>query len=195
LQKNRIKMKQAILVFFFLISSNLFAQKPCEYSTNVTDSIGTYKSTKEYMIYEKNFAGNTNYIFYTLALTDGTPTLNLQLIQKSKDFMKANCFDKNSKLFLQLDNGKIITLLHIDQENCGTMIRDDKGFDNRILQGTFMFLKGSFEDLKSSPVNLMRIKYLTDIEDYIIKKQFQSELNNQIYEPETYFINYLHCIE
>jgi len=188
-------MKQAALLIFFLVGSHLFAQKTCEYSTDVTDSIGTYKSTKEYMIYEKNFAGNTNYIFYTLALTDGTPTLNLQFIQKSKDFMKANCFDKNSKLFLQLNNGKIITLLHIDQENCGTMIRDDKGFDNRILQGTFMFLKGSFEDLKSSPVNLIRIKYLTDTEDYVIKKQFQSELNNQVYEPETYFINYLHCIE
>jgi hypothetical protein len=189
------QMKQAVLVIFFLISSNLFAQKPCEYSTNVTDSIGTYKSTKEYMIYEKNFAGNTNYIFYSLALTDGTPTLNLQFIQKSKEFMKANCFDKNSKLFLQLNNGKIITLLHIDQENCGSMIRDDKSFDNRILQGTFMFMKGTFEDLKSSPVNLMRIKYLTDIEDYVIRKEFQSELDNQIYEPDTYFINYLHCIE
>jgi hypothetical protein len=195
LQKNIIKMKQAILVIFFLISSNLFAQKPCEYSTNVTDSIGTYKSTKEYMIYEKNFAGNTNYIFFSLALTDGTPTLNLQLIQKSKDFIKANCFDKNSKLFLQLNNGKIITLLHIDQENCGSMIRDDKGFDNRILTGTFLFMKGTFEDLKSSPVNLMRIKYLTDIEDYVIRKQFQSELDNVVYEPETYFINYLHCVE
>lgn len=188
-------MKYAILAFFFLISNNLLAQKPCEYSTNVIDSLGTYKSTKEYMIYEKNFAGNTNYIFYTLALTDGTPTLNLQLIQKSKEFMKVNCFDKNSKLFLQLNNGKIITLLHIDQENCGTTIRDDKGFDNRILLGTFMFMKGSFEDLKSSPVNLMRIKYMTEAQDYIIKKQFQSELNNQIYEPETYFINYLNCIE
>jgi hypothetical protein len=188
-------MKQAVLVLFFLISSNLFAQKPCDYSTNVTDSIGTYKLTKEYMIYEKNFAGNTNYIFYTLALTDGTPTLNLQLIQKSKDFLKANCFDKNSKLFLQLNNGKIITLLHIDQDNCGSMIRDDKGFDNRILTGSFMFMKGSFEDLKSSPVNLMRIKYLTDVEDYVIKKEFQSELTNQVYEPETYFIKNLKCIE
>jgi hypothetical protein len=188
-------MKQAVLVFFFLISSTLFAQKPCEYSSNVTDSIGTYKSTKEYMIYEKNFAGNKNYIFLSLALTDGTPTLNIQLIQKSKDFLKANCLDKNSKLFFQLNNGKIITLLHMDQVNCGSMIRDDNGFDNRVLTGSFMFLKGSFEDLKSSPVNLMRIKYLTDTEDYIFKKEFQSELNNQIYEPETYFMNYLHCIE
>jgi hypothetical protein len=188
-------MKQVILVILFLISSTLFAQKPCEYSANVTDSIGTYKSTKEYMIYEKNFAGNKNYIFLSLALTDGTPTLNLQLIQKSKEFLKANCFDKNSKLFLQLNNGKIISLIHIEQENCGSLIRDDNGFDNRVLTGSFMFLKGTFEDLKSSPVNLMRIKYLTDLEDYVFKKEFQSELNNQIYQPETYFMNYLHCIE
>ena len=188
-------MKQIVLVLFFLITNHLFAQKPCEYNVNVTDSLGTYKSTKEYMICEKNFAGNTSYIFYILEQTNGTPTLNLQLIKKSKDFMKANCFDKNSKLFLQLNNGKIITLIHIDQENCGSMVRDDKGYDNRILIGTFMFMKGSFEDLKSSPVNLMRIKYLTDIEDYIIQKEFQSELNNQVYEPDCYFIKYLECIE
>jgi hypothetical protein len=130
-----------------------------------------------------------------LELTDGMPTLNINFIQKSKDFLKANCFDKNSKLFLQLNNGKIITLLHIDKESCGTLIRDENGFDNRVLTGTFMFMKGSFEELKSSPVNMMRIKYLIDIEDYVIKKEFQSELNNQVYQPETYFINYLHCIE
>ncbi len=187
-------MKKAVLLML-MISSTLFAQKPCEYSANVTDSIGTYKSTKEYMIYEKNFAGNTNYIFYSLALTDGTPTLNINFIQKSKEFLKANCFDKNSKLFLQLNNGKIITLLHIDQENCGTLIRDEKGFDNRVLTGTFMFMKGTLEELKSSPVNMMRIKYLTDTEDYVFKKEFQSELDNQVYQPETYFVNYLHCIE
>lgn len=188
-------MKQVALAFLFLISSPIFAQKTCDYSVNVKDSIGTYKLTKEYMIYEKNFAGNKHYIFLSMALTDGTPTLNLQMIQKSKDFIKANCFDKNSKLFLQLNNGKIITLLHIDQENCGTMIRDNEGFDNRVLVGNFMFLKGSFEDLKTSPVNLMRIKYLTDLEDYVFRKEFTSEMDNQVYQPENYFINFLHCVE
>jgi len=101
----------------------------------------------------------------------------------------------SKEVISSIPNGKIITLLHVDNENCGTMIRDDKGYDNRILTANFMFLKGTFEDLKSSPVNMMRIKYLTDTEDYIFKKQFQSELDNLIYEPETYFINYLHCIE
>ena len=188
-------MKRAVLLTLFLIGTTLFAQKPCEYSANITDSIGTYKTTKEYMIYEKNFAGDFKYIFFSLASTNGTPTLNINFIQKSKDFLKANCFDKNSKLFLQLNNGKIITLLHVDQESCGTMVRDDKGFDNRILTGSFMFLKGSMEELKNSPVNMMRIKYLTDTEDYVLKKEFQSELNNQVYEPETYFLNNIHCVD
>ena len=186
-------MKNAVAIAFFLISFATSAQKPCEYTTNVTDSIGTYKSTKEYMIAEKNFGETASYIFFSLAVADGMPLLNVQLIQKSKGFMKANCFDKNSKLFLQLNNGKVVTLIHIDQENCGSMLRDDKGFDNRLTPGTFMFMKDSFDELKKSPVSMMRIKYLTDTEDYVLKKQFTSELNNEVYEPETYFIQNIDC--
>lgn len=186
-------MKHVLAIAIFLFSLQSFAQKPCEYTTDVTDSIGTYKSTKEYMIAEKNFAGTSSYIFFSLAVADGMPLLNVQLIQKSKGFMKANCFDKNSKLFLQLNNGKVVTLIHMDQENCGSMLRDDKGFDNRLTPGTFMFMKDSFEELKKSPVSMMRIKYLTDTEDYVLKKQFTSELNNELYEPETYFIQNIDC--
>jgi hypothetical protein len=186
-------MKHVLAIAIFLFSLQSFAQKPCEYTTDVTDSIGTYKSTKEYMIAEKNFAGTSSYIFFSLAVADGMPLLNVQLIQKSKGFMKANCFDKNSKLFLQLNNGKVVTLIHMDQEKCGSMLRDDKGFDNRITPGTFMFMKDSFEELKKSAVSMMRIKYLTDTEDYVLKKQFTSELNNEVYEPETYFIQNIDC--
>lgn len=188
-------MKHIILIALFFITGNLLAQTPCDYTANVNDSLGVYKSTKEVIMSEKVFAGNSSYIFFSLTLNDGFPTLNMQLIQKSKGFIKVNCFDKNSKLFLQLNNGKIITLLHIDQENCGTMIRDDNGFDNRVNSGIFMFLKGSIEDLKSAPLSMMRIKYLTESEDYIIRKELKSELNNQIYQPETYFIDNLQCIE
>lgn len=190
-------MNKAALLILLMIctSTTVLAQKACEYSTNITDSIGTYKLTKENIIYEKIFAGNSSYIFCSLALTDGTPSLNLQLIKKSKGFMKANCFDQNSKLYLQLNNGKVVTLLHINQENCGSLLRDNLGFDNRVLAGTFMFLKGSMEDLKSSPVNLIRIKYLTDTEDYVMQKELKSEMNNQIYYPDTYFMQNLRCIE
>jgi len=195
LQKNNLKMKQLITLTFFLLTLTAFAQKPCEYSANVSDSIGTYKITNEYLISEKNFGGTSNYVFFSLAQTDGLPTLNLQLIQKSKDFIKANCFDKNSKLFLQLENGKIVTLIHVNQENCGTLIRDDKGFDNRVNTGYFMFLKDNFEELKKSPVSIMRIKYLTDVEDYIVRPDLTSELNGKVYHPNTYFIDNIRCVE
>ncbi len=188
-------MKKLLLTALFLISLSTLAQTPCDYSINVTDSLGTYKRTKEYLMSEKNFAGTSSYIFCALSMTDGLPTLSVQLIQKSKGFMKANCFDKNSRLYLQLDNGKVITLFHIDNEFCGSMLRDEKGFDNRVIVGTFMFLKGTMEDLKSSKVSLMRIKYLTDTEDYIIKKNLVSEMDGKTYHPETYFIENLRCIE
>jgi hypothetical protein len=188
-------MKPLLTLTLFLLTLTAFAQKPCEYSANVTDSIGSYKITNEYMISEKYFGGTFNYIFFSLAQTDGLPTLNLQLIQKSKDFIKASCFDKSSKIFLQLENGKIVTLMHINTENCGTLIRDEKGFDNRVNTGVFMFMKDNFEELKKSPISIMRIKYLTSTEDFIVKRDLTSELNGKLYHPNTYFMENIRCVE
>ena len=137
----------------------------------------------------------THTSFNSIVLTDGTPTLNVQFIEKSNEFIKAKCFDKNSKIYIQLNNGKIVTLLHINQETCGTMVRDDKGFNNRIMTGYFMFRKDDFTDLKISPITFIRIKYATDTVDYVFKKELISELDGQVYEPENYFINYFHCME
>ena len=85
--------------------------------------------------------------------------------------------------------------MHINQENCGTLIRDDKGFDNRVNTGIFMFMKDNFEELKKSPISIMRIKYLTDTEDYIVKADLTSELNGKVYHPNTYFIENIRCVE
>jgi hypothetical protein len=189
-------MKHLFTLTILFFSLSIFAQKPCEYTVNVTDSLGTYKSIKECMVYEKNFAGNASYVFCSLTITDGMPTLNVQLIKKSKSFIKATCFDKNSKLFLQLSNGKIVTLIHTNQESCGTLLRDSTGADNRINPEIFMFLKDSnMDDLKKYPVSMMRIQSLTATEDYVFTKELKSELNSIVYEPESYFMNNLKCLE
>ena len=186
-----MKLLFSLMVLFTV---SLKAQNPCEFSTNVTDSLGDYKSTKSYLMYEKNFAGTSSYMYFSLALTDGLPTLNVQFLQKSKDFLKASCLDKNSRIYLQLDNGKIITLIHIDQQDCGTGVRNEE-MNNRILTGYFMFTKDSFADLKSSPVSLMRIKYTTETVDYIIKETLKSELDGKSFQPSKYFMNTLHCLD
>lgn len=188
-------MKSLLLLSITFFNLTVFAQKPCEISTDVTDSIGKYKSTKDYLVYEKVFNEKSSYIFASLVATDGMPALNLQFIEKSKEFIKAKCFDSSSKIYLQLLNGKIITLLHTNQESCGTLVRDDNGLNNRILSGYFLFKKDGYEDLKKSPVSYIRVKYSTENEDYIFKKELKSELNGTTSEPENYFVNYLHCIE
>ena len=171
------------------------AQRPCDFSANVTDSLGSYKSTKEYMVFEKNFAGKSTYVFNSFVVTDGMPLLNVQFLEKTDGFIKARCLDKNSKLYIQLNNGKIVTLLHIDKSDCGNLIRDDKGMNNRILSGYFMFRKEDFQELKKSPVSFIRVKFGAETEDFIYRKAIKSEMNGELYEPETYFINYFHCLE
>ncbi|MFN8273605.1 MAG: hypothetical protein U0X58_01845 [Flavobacteriaceae bacterium] len=188
-------MKQLFFGCIGLLSLIAQAQRPCEFTTDVKDSLGSYKSTKEYLVYEKNFGGNSSYIFYSILITDGTPVLQVQLLEKSSDFIKAKCFDKNSKIYLQLNNNKIVTLLHTNDESCGSMLRDDKGINNRILSGYFMFRKEDYEDLKKSELSFIRIKFGAESADYMMRKAFKSELDGLIYEPESYFLNYFHCLE
>jgi len=188
-------MKNLVLALFLLLNITANAQKPCEIDTNINDSIGTYKSTKQYMVFERSFAGNSTNIFFSLTNTNGVLGIEAQVLQRSSDFIKATCFDANSKIFLQLQNGKIVTLFHNGSDSCGTLIRDDKNDNNRIITGTFLFAKENYEELKVSPVTFMRVQFSTETTDYPFKTGFEAELDKKLYEPENYFINYIKCIE
>jgi hypothetical protein len=188
-------MKPFFLAAALFLQFAVFAQSPCEFSTNVNDSIGSTKTTKDFIAYEKNFGGSSTYLFLSLTLMDQMPLLNIKVITKSKDFIKANCIDKNSRAYIQLDNGKIITLLAGDNEDCGTSVRDDNSNNIRLQTGLFMFMKNSIEELKSSKMSLLRIRYATETVDYYIKSEIVSELTKETYHPQSYFIDTLHCID
>lgn len=188
-------MKNVFLALFLLFNLTAFAQKPCEIDTNVTDSLGTYKLTKQFIIFERSFAGNSTNIFFALSSNNGVLGLEIQFLSRSSEFIKANCFDANSRIYLQLNNGKIVTLLFTGNESCGTLIRNDKNENSRILSGSFVFVKENFEELKVSPVTFMRIKFASEFVDYPFKTEFISELDKKTYQPENYFINYLNCVE
>lgn len=188
-------MKIVILVLSLFFGLHTFAQKECEFTTNIKDSIGTYKETKDFLVHEKVFGGKSTFMFFSLVSNNGTPLLKVQKIIKSDGFIGANCFDAQSKIYLQLQNGRIVTLLYGDQETCGNLVRiDEQKLSTRILSGNFLFMTGSLEDLKSSPVTMIRIKYATDIEDIVAKKELTSELMNQNSNPESFFIDNLQCV-
>lgn len=189
-------MKKIIALFILFVSTQLSAQKTCEYSVDVKDSIGTIKSTKEYLVYERIFGSTSNSIYLSLTSSDETPYLTVLFINKSPDFIKANCFDAKSKLYFQLENGKIITLLHENAEKCGNYIKSETDQKNvRILEGNFFFMKDTMEELKKSPISVLRIKLGTDTIDYIFKEELVSEIDGKLSRPNGYFMNYLHCVE
>ena len=188
-------MRIVILVLSLFIGLQTFAQKDCEYTTEVNDSIGTYRETKSYLMHEKVFGGNATYLFFSLANENGTPFLQVQKIEKSADFIPTSCFDRQSKIYIQLLNGKIITLIYQDQETCANLIQlQNDPISSRIITGNFLFLKGTIDDLKSSPIWEIRIRYATGTADFAIKKELVSELMNETFAPETYFMKYLHCV-
>ena len=188
-------MRIVILVLSLFFGIQTFAQKDCDYSTVVNDSIGTYKETKGYLMHEKVFGGKSTYLFFSLALENNVPFLKVQKIEKSANFIQANCFDKQSKIYIQLLNGKIVTLIYGGEETCGNLIHlPNEPVSSRIITGNFLFLKGSIEDLKSSPIWEIRIRYSTDTNDFAVKKELVSELMNETFTPETYFIKYLNCV-
>ena len=47
-----------------IISQFMYSQMDCDFSTNVTDSLGTYKSTNSFIIHEKIFGGNSQHMFF-----------------------------------------------------------------------------------------------------------------------------------
>jgi len=188
-------IKKILLSFILLSGFNALAQKPCEIDANIKDSIGTYKSTKQYMVFERSFAGNSTNVFFSLASTNGVLGLELQLLQKSNEFIKTTCLNENSKIYIQLQNGKIVSLFHAGADSCGSLLRDDNNTNNRIITGTFLFSKENYEELKKSPVTFIRIQFSGETVDYPFKTGFVSVLDKKMYEPEKYFMEYLKCIE
>ncbi len=188
-------MKKIVLALLLFAGVSAFAQNPCEIDVNVSDSIGTYKSTKQFIIFERSFAGNATDILFALTSNNGVLGIETQIIRRSSGFIKANCFDAGSRIYLQLNNGKIVTLIYVGNDTCGQLISNENNPSSRITSGSFVFSKDNYEQLKVSPVTFMRVKFAGETVDYPFKTEFIAELDKKTYQPENYFINYLKCIE
>lgn len=189
-------MRITIIAVFSLFQTLLFAQKPCDYAVNVADSLGTLKETKSCLVYERVFGNTAQLIFLSLISDNGMPMLNMQIIQKSPDFITPKCIDKDSKVYFQLSNGKIYTLLNTTENQCDNLVyNSEEKLNNRVLSTNFLFRINDFEDIKKYSISMMRIKYASETIDYVLPKELRSEKIGGVYEPENFFINNFSCIE
>lgn len=168
----------------------------CEYSIDDKTEGQELKTTPDYLMHEKVFGGTSQFVFFSLSNSQGVPVVNFQLLSKSKDFAKIYCLDSTSKIYIQLASGRIVTLLCATQDQCSNMVYDSAENNNiRVLTGAFLFTKGTMEDLTKSPITFIRVKYTTETVDYPIKGTLPSEAMGKTYNPDSYFMKFLKCIE
>jgi len=185
------------IIFYLLIfTTNSFAQnKDCMFEVNEeTDSTYT-KVLPEKFIYESVFGSTTRFLSFKLYNIDGIMGLNFQYVQKSMNFLSSTCIDKDTKIYLQLSNGKEVKLINsLDQETCNSLNIDPISKNNiRVLNGYFNFTKENFEYLKTEKVYLVRIVTITGEERFIINSELKSEINKETSHPDQFFIEYLPC--
>ena len=189
-------MKHLLSLLLLLTLSVNAQNKDCIYDIEEKTDSTSLKVLPNVLMHEKIFGNTNEYLFFALLNNDGTPILSIQQLQKSKDFIKTNCIAKNSKIVLQLMNGKIINLISSDEEACSVLTYDAKEKNNiRVLDGYFYFTKSNYEELKTSPVSLMRIQFAGETKDYVLKGELDSETLKTTSNPNSYFMQFLKCVE
>ena len=185
------------LAALFLFSNLLFSQeKICDFETNiVTDTSSTRVLTDE-IIDESIFGNTTSFLTFKMFEADGILGINFQYLQKSKDFLTPICIDKNTKIVLELANGKQVKLVNsTDLTTCNELQYDAINKNNlRVLNGFFYFSPENFTDLKTEKVYLIKITANTGDVNFVIKPYLNSEIYKTKSKPDTYFIENLKCL-
>ena len=186
-----------LLSLLLLLTLTVNAQKKdCIYDIEEKTDSTSLKVLPNVLMHEKIFGNSNEYLFFGLLNNDGVPMLSIQQLQKSKDFIKTNCIAKNSKIVLQLANGKILSLISANDETCSELMYDSAEQNNiRILTGYFYFTKTNYEELKKSAVSLMRIQFAGETKDYVLKSELNSETLKVKSNPDSYFMQFLKCVE
>lgn len=187
-------LKFAVLL---LLTNVSFAQnKICDFEVNiVTDTTSTRVLTDE-IVDESIFGNSTSFLTFKMFEIDGALGINFQYLQKSKSLLPPICIDKNTKIILELSNGKQVKLVNsIQVESCNELQYDAVNKNNvRVLNGYFYFSPENFQDLKTEKVYQIKITANTGDVNFVIKPQLNSEIYKTKSTPDTYFIDNLKCL-
>jgi hypothetical protein len=185
-----------LTALFFFTNLSFSQDKICDFETNVvTDTSSTRVLTDE-IIDESIFGNTTSFLTFKMFEVDGVLGINFQYLQKSKDILSPICIDKNTKIFLELSNGKQVKLVNATEiETCNDLQYDEKNKNNvRVLTGFFYFTPENFQDLKSEKVYLIKLTANTGDVNFVIKPTLNSEIYKTKSTPDTYFIENLKCL-
>ena len=185
------------LTAYLLLTNLSFSQnKNCDFEIDIATDTSSTRVLKDKIIDESIFGNTTSFLTLKMFEIDGVLGVNFQYLQKSKDFLSLICMDKNTKIYLELSNGKQVKLVNSTEiETCNDLQYDALNKNNvRVLNGYFYFTPENFQDLKTEKVYLNKITASTGDVNFVIKPELNSEIYKTKSTPDTYFMDYLKCL-
>lgn len=190
-------MKQLISFLFLAFISIGHAQTAqCELDFEVSNDSVQLKRFKEQLLYEMDMGKKRESLFFSLIESEGIPLLEVQYLQRSPDFIPTQCFNNKSLVSIQLLNGQVVSLRHVAEETCSTLVYDAPEKTNiRILSTYFRILDNDVDKLMESPVSLLQIRFSLEQKTFVIKNELASSIVNQSYRPARFFQENLDCLK
>ncbi len=192
-------MKHYVCLILFLCCNLLYVQaqeKNCALDYEVVNDTINFKQTKELLVYEDSQEKSTQALYFSLIKSDDNNFLQVQLIQKSTDFIPITCVNYRSIISIKLNNGRIISAYYIGDEKCDTFIYNNETKNNiRLLSTVFLLRKEDINYLKESPIVMVQIRYANKALPYPIKNELEFNSTEPNSQPSAFFIENIPCLE
>ena len=183
-----------ILIASFIFS-NGYAQDTCNYKIQVDTEneqfLLTHEVLTDFMIGNKQ----TAFIYFSLMKEGDVKSLVLQLSLNSAEMPPIACFNKDSRVSFELENGKFVSLRYLGDVNCGRETEPKDALKNSTSEAAFFIDDKSFDILQESNLKSMRLTTMKTHFDI----EFQNVISNSVLKepvyPKEFFLKYLSCVE
>lgn len=188
--------KMIALLLLFTAMVGYGQESDCNYKLQVDTEAEQFVLTNaelaEYMLGLER----TVFIYFSLMKEADVKSLVIQLsVNAKKQVPPMMCFNKDSRVSFQLEDGSFVSLRYLGDELCGRQTENEDTLHNSTSEAAFFLDETSLKRLSESEILSMRLTTMRTNFDVA----FQDVLSNEelpvpIY-PKEFFLNYLQCLE
>jgi len=188
-------MKKLLLPLFLLYLLTGYSQDSCNYKIQVDTESEQFTLTHEVLADYMLGKNQTVFIYFSLMKEDTIRSLVLQLSLNAAEMPPIACFNKDSRVSFELDNGSFVSLRYLGEVNCGRQSEPKDALKNSTSEAAFYIDDKSMLMLKESKLKSMRLTTMKTNFDI----EFQNLISNSIIKepvyPKEFFLNNLSCVE
>lgn len=187
--------KVSIVLFLFMAITGFSQTEECDYKIQVDTEdekfLLTNASLAEFMV----GSDKTIFIYFSLMKEGDVKSLVLEVSVNAKEMPPVLCFNKDSRISFQLEDGSFASLRYLGEVNCGRQTNNEDTLDNSTSEAAFYLDETNLERLSEAKISSMRITTMKTNFDIGFQEVISNpQIDTPIY-PKEFFLNNLQCLE